>query len=90
MVKLESRHGGFRRGTDIFKALALGANAIAIGRLISGVSARSASRVSRRSSTFSAPGSRWSCARPERPPSTRSQKTTSWIRGHTSSAGRKR
>ena len=24
--------GGFRRGTDIFKALALGANAIAIGR----------------------------------------------------------
>jgi isopentenyl diphosphate isomerase/L-lactate dehydrogenase-like FMN-dependent dehydrogenase len=46
--------GGFRRGTDVFKALALGARESVLGGPTSTVYQRLDRRVSSRSSTFSA------------------------------------
>ena len=45
--------GGFRRGTDIFKALALGANAVCIGRPYVWGQPRSGNQALRRCSRFS-------------------------------------
>ncbi len=71
--------GGFRRGTDIFKALALGANAIAIGRpYLWGLSAFGR-RVWKQFWKFYAASSRGSCDRRAQPRSRKSHVPTSWM-----------
>ena len=54
---------GFRRGTDIIKALAMGAQAVCIGRPYCGASAPSVSRVSNGFSKSSATKRARSCSR---------------------------
>lgn len=76
--------GGIRRGTDIFKALALGANAIAIGRpYIWGLASFGQEGVSE-SSTSCAASCCSPCGRRGREASPRSTARTSWINGASS------
>ena len=57
--------GGFRRGTDIFKALAMGARAVGVGRPYVWGSARSDNRASSACSTSCARSSSSRCASAE-------------------------